>query len=125
MASIRTASELGLAIRARRKELSLSQIGLAERVGVTRQWVIDIEKGKPRAELELVLRTIRALDMNLSIEKPSQVNHAAGYAQAYVPLPIKDVLTRLDRSSGKSTPSILETFRRAVAEGRSRNKKAD
>lgn len=82
MASIRTASELGLAIRARRKELTLSQIGLAERVGVTRQWVIDIEKGKPRAEFELVLRTIRALDLNMSIEKPSQVNYAADYAQA-------------------------------------------
>jgi HTH-type transcriptional regulator/antitoxin HipB len=123
MASIRTASELGLAIRARRKELALDQATLAERVGVTRQWVIDIEKGKPRAELELVMRTLRALDLNVLIEKPGQVNHSTGYAQAYIAPPVKDVLTRLERSSGP-TPSIVETFRRAVADGKARDKKA-
>jgi len=32
-------------------------------VGVTRAWVIQIEKGKPRAELALVLRTLTALGL--------------------------------------------------------------
>ena len=63
MPAIRTASELGLAIRSRRRELKLDQAELARRVGVTRQWVIDIEKGKPRAELELVMRALHALEL--------------------------------------------------------------
>jgi len=38
---------------------------LAERVGVTRQWVIDIEKGKPRAELGLALKALQVLGLML------------------------------------------------------------
>ena len=68
---VRAPSDLGQAIRQRRKQLGLDQRSLAERVGVSRQWIVEIEKGKPRAELGLVLRTLKALELQLEIGNPS------------------------------------------------------
>lgn len=62
---IRSPSELGALIRGRRHELGLDQGSLADKVGVSRQWIIDIEKGKPRAAVGLILRTLNALGIFL------------------------------------------------------------
>ena len=64
---IRTPLDLGLAIRDRRRKLKLSQTELARKAGVGRQWVVAIERGKSRAEFGLVLRTLAALDLPLTI----------------------------------------------------------
>ena len=64
---LRTPKDVGAIVRQRRRELHLDQRTLAERVGVSRQWIIDCEKGKPRAELGLVLRTLVALGLRLSV----------------------------------------------------------
>ena len=64
---IRTPIDFGLVIRDRRRKLKLSQTELARRVGAGRQWVVAIEHGKSRAELGLVLRTLSALDLSLTI----------------------------------------------------------
>jgi len=64
---VRTPSDLGFLIRERRKKLGLDQQELAKKVGVSRLWVIEIEKGKPRAEIGLVMRTLLALDLDLDI----------------------------------------------------------
>lgn len=71
MPIIHTAKDLGLAIRSRRRALGWDQATLAKQVGVTRQWVIDIEKGKPRAELALAMRAIRVLGLSLNLEAAS------------------------------------------------------
>lgn len=60
---VHSARELGLAIRERRRELGMGQLELATNVGVSRQWISGVERGKPRAEVGLVLRTLRALDL--------------------------------------------------------------
>ena len=62
---IRTPGDLGGLIRDRRKQLKLDQAAFARRVGVSRQWVIQIEHGHSRAELGLVLRALDALDIQL------------------------------------------------------------
>ncbi len=64
---IHTVEELGAAIRHRRRQLNWDQQSLAARVGVSRQWIVEIEAGKPRAEIGLLLRTLRALDLQLQI----------------------------------------------------------
>ncbi|HHU94900.1 MAG TPA: helix-turn-helix transcriptional regulator [Alcaligenaceae bacterium] len=60
-----TTEDFAVLVRSRRRELKLSQAQLAEQIGVSRQWVIDIEKGKPRAELALVLSVLEALGIQL------------------------------------------------------------
>lgn len=63
---IRTPADLGAVIRDRRKQLGLDQAELARRVGVSRQWVIGIERGRSRAELGLVLRALDTLGVRLA-----------------------------------------------------------
>ncbi len=65
---VRSAEELGLVIRERRRKLGLNQRELAQRVGVSRQWIVGVEKGKPRAEVDLVLRTLNVLGLDLDVE---------------------------------------------------------
>ena len=65
---IRTPKELGALIRDRRKSLGLGQAALAERVGVSRQWVVEIEQGKPRAGVGLVFRTLEGLRVKLAVD---------------------------------------------------------
>jgi len=65
---LRTPTEIGALLRQRRRDLGLSQLELAQRVGVSRQWIVDVERGKPRAELGLVLRALEVLDVRLRIE---------------------------------------------------------
>ena len=62
---IRTPVDVGALIRDRRTKVGLKQQSLAGKVGVSRQWLIEVEKGKPRAEIGLVLRTIEVLGILL------------------------------------------------------------
>jgi HTH-type transcriptional regulator/antitoxin HipB len=43
----------------------MDQATLARKVGVSRWWIHEVEKGKPRAELGLVLRTLTTLGVSL------------------------------------------------------------
>ncbi len=62
---IRTSADLGAIIRDRRKHLKLDQASFAKRIGVSRQWIIELEHGHARAELGLVLRALDALNIRL------------------------------------------------------------
>jgi len=77
---IRTPADLGAVIRDRRKQLKLDQAAFAKRIGVSRQWVIEIERGHARAELGLVLRAIDVLGIHLdaSIEQTDQSRQPGG-----------------------------------------------
>jgi HTH-type transcriptional regulator/antitoxin HipB len=48
---IRALADLGALIRSTRKNFRLEQSTLARKIGVSRLWLVDIEKGKPRAEI--------------------------------------------------------------------------
>ncbi len=66
---VSTPTDIGLLIREKRKKSGLDQRALAERVGVSRQWIVEIEKGKPGAEIGLILRTVKALDLDILVEE--------------------------------------------------------
>lgn len=63
---VRTPADLGAIIRERRRELGLGQAELAGRIGVSRQWIIGVERGHARAELGLVLRALDTLAIRLN-----------------------------------------------------------
>ncbi len=50
------------------EKLGLDQAQLAEKAGTSRKWLIEVEQGKPGAEIGLVLRTLRILGVSLTIE---------------------------------------------------------
>jgi len=64
---IRTTKDLGAAIRDRRKKKNLDQGELAELVGVSRRWINEVEQGKPRAEVSLILKTLDTLGLNVDL----------------------------------------------------------
>jgi len=78
---IRTTSDLGKAIRAYRLHAGLSQQALADLVGTTQDWISGIERGRPRAEIGLVLRTIVALQIPLDVPPPEFASQRALSAQ--------------------------------------------
>lgn len=64
----RTPLQLGLAIRRLRDRRRLSQADLAERAGVSRQWIIAVEQGRRTGlEVGLLMRVLDALDASLTI----------------------------------------------------------
>jgi HTH-type transcriptional regulator/antitoxin HipB len=75
---IRTPLEFGLVIREKRRQRELSQAELARKVGVSRQWIVGVERGKSRSELGLVLQTLNVLDISLSVdvERPRPASDA-------------------------------------------------
>ncbi len=65
---VRTANDIGTYIRDQRRRQKLGQAELAERIGVSRRWITQIEQGKPRAELGLVLKALETLGIDLRVE---------------------------------------------------------
>ncbi|MGB5813040.1 MAG: helix-turn-helix transcriptional regulator, partial [Polyangiales bacterium] len=61
------ASQLGRAIRARRKALSLTQKDLAAYAGVGVAFLYDLEKGKASVRLDKVLDVLRILALEMVI----------------------------------------------------------
>lgn len=56
---------------------------------MSRQWIVDIEKGKPRAELQLILRALQALGLELML--------GPGVAQvSEVGVPDRDTVTPIN-----------------------------
>lgn len=92
---ILTADELGLLLRARRRELGWDQQTLAARIGASRLWVVEFEKGKPRAEVGLVLRALAAL--GLRIDVIPETSAAMTTEEASSPLPDIDAVVRAAR----------------------------
>ena len=70
---IRTATDLGAFIRERRNKLGMDQIDLAKKAGTSRKWLVEVEQGKPGAEIGLILRTLKSLEISIDLEADSSV----------------------------------------------------
>lgn len=63
-------NDLASLVKSRRKQAGLTQAELAERIGVKALWVSQFEKGKPTAQVGIVLRALRVLDVDLWTGEP-------------------------------------------------------
>lgn len=77
---IRTVRDLGATIRAQRRALAWDQATLAQRAGVSRLWIHQVEVGKPGASVGLVLATLRVLGLELDAELASRPREPKGKA---------------------------------------------
>ena len=75
--TLRNSRDFGALIRDRRRTLGLSQQALADAIGASRLWVNQVERGKPRAELGLVLRALDRLGVNLRAAKREEASGTA------------------------------------------------
>ncbi|MCC4585593.1 helix-turn-helix transcriptional regulator [Xanthomonas sp. NCPPB 1067] len=117
MDTARTPSDVGNIIRARRKRLGWDQARLAHEIGVSRQWIVDIEKGKPRAELQLILRALQALGLELmlgpSAAQVPPVNAPDGGTLTPIDL---DAIIEHNRSNSRLGTNVLNAFNNNIFE---------
>ena len=83
---LRTPADFGAVIRERRRRAGLNQAALAAKVGVGRQWIVEVERGKPGAPLGLILRTLAALNISLVTDERGRKNERASTNQGGVDL---------------------------------------
>ncbi|AKK62533.1 helix-turn-helix transcriptional regulator [Xanthomonas oryzae pv. oryzicola] len=111
MDTVRTPSDVGNIIRARRKRLGWDQARLAHEIGVSRQWIVDIEKGKPRAELQLILRALQALGLELILSSDiAQIPPANAPERGTVTLIDLDAIIEHNRSNSRLGTTVLNAF---------------
>ncbi len=67
-----TPKDLGSLVWEARMNNGLTQAQLGERIGASRYWVAQFERGKSGAELGLTLKALRALNLVITIE-PKEV----------------------------------------------------
>ena len=65
--NVRTARDLGAAIKQARKTRGLSQEALAREVGVHQPKVSAVERGAPGVRVGLVLQILRTLDLTVTV----------------------------------------------------------
>lgn len=66
--TIRSPEELGKVLRAVRKSTRVRQDDLAALVGVSKQFAVDVEAGKPTVQFGRVLRLLDELGIVLSVD---------------------------------------------------------
>lgn len=69
---LRTTSELAQLVRARRRELGLSQEALADLSGVHRMQISLFERGERVGRFDTVLRIVHTLGMDLEVRPRGQ-----------------------------------------------------
>jgi transcriptional regulator with XRE-family HTH domain len=68
--TIRSASDLGLAVRAVRRSSKVRLDDLAATAGVSKQFASDVEHGKPTVQLGLVLKLLAELGVPFELAIP-------------------------------------------------------
>jgi HTH-type transcriptional regulator/antitoxin HipB len=51
----------------------MDQITLAKKTGTSRKWLVEVEQGKPRAEIGLILRTLKSLGVYIDLKTDSSL----------------------------------------------------
>jgi y4mF family transcriptional regulator len=69
---IKTAKDLGIIIKDRRKEMKLSQAELAGLCGVGNRFIVELEAGKPTIQFNKALYVAMNLGLELRIAKRGQ-----------------------------------------------------
>lgn len=67
---LKTAKELGDAIRKARKTQGLKQKDLAGLCNTGLRFIVELEAGKPTCRLELALKVAHAVGLKLNVEEP-------------------------------------------------------
>lgn len=94
---LHTVRDVGAMVRDARAQRRLTQAELARRAGVSREWLVRLEHGSPRLELQLVLDTLAALGLSLTAVEsdPEDTPHEARW---------NDVLAGLADGATPATP---------------------
>jgi len=94
-ALLRTSADIGTVIRARREAMGLNQAELARLASVGRQWLIQMEKGKPTAQIDPILKTFEALNLKLMVLNEVEREHENGQSANPITAEINSIIETL------------------------------
>ena len=103
---IRRPQDIGALVKTTRIAKGFNQKQLADRLGVSRLWVNELEGGKATSRFDLVLRALNELDISLT----ATTNHGheqeqTGSSRQFTPIDIDAIAdTGLDHTNEKRTP---------------------
>ncbi len=71
---VRTVRDLGALVRSARRAQGLTQTDLAERLRVSRDWIVRLEQGSPRLEAQKMLDALGVLGLTIEVSsaEPTQ-----------------------------------------------------
>jgi HTH-type transcriptional regulator/antitoxin HipB len=69
---------LGRVVRETRRALALTQPGLALSAGVGVRFLVDIEKGKPTAQIGKIMQVLAALGIEMQLSPPDPIKATDG-----------------------------------------------
>lgn len=64
----RKASDIAAVVRAAREDAGISQAELADRLAFSRDYMVDLESGKPTLHLTRLLRVLHELGITLTLD---------------------------------------------------------
>jgi len=96
--------DLGAAIRSRRRALRLTQAELSGRADVSRQWLVEVESGHPRAEIGRLLGVLKVL--NLELATASQLHDNLAVLDRMLPAPSLARAVRKEIAGGDTNFSL-------------------
>lgn len=116
MPQLMSPAVLGAMVRDARLAAGLSQTALGERIGASRYWIAEFERGKPTAELGLALKAVQALGLTLEVTAPRTPADAtsapANMANAADDVPSIDlgaiITAATGRPNGRATAASLD-----------------
>ena len=73
-----SALDVGRIIAAARRHAGMSQTGLARAVGVTQNWISEVENGKDTAQIGRVLRVLSFFKVRLEVSEAPWLKRAGG-----------------------------------------------
>ena len=80
--AIHSPEDLGLVIRAVRKSTKVRQDDLAGAARVSRQFTVNVEKGKPTVQLGRVLLLLSELGIALNVDIPDEASRTLSMLQS-------------------------------------------
>ena len=72
--NVHNARDLGAAAREKREALGLTQQALADAAGVSREWLLGFEGGKPGVSLFRVFTVLHALHLTVDLSDSTEVD---------------------------------------------------
>ncbi len=105
---IRRPSEVGAIIMTVRRTQGLSQAQLADRLGVSRVWLGQVERGKSSPRLDLILRVLNELQITLAAYASDDVMPDRLPVDALSPIDIDDIA---DTGLAQSRPAAARSVR--------------
>jgi HTH-type transcriptional regulator / antitoxin HipB len=98
--NLRSPRDVGALLKDRRKALGLGQADLAKRVGVSRFWVNQTERGNSGAALGHVLRALAAVGVDLK----AVVDEGNEITPDHPPIVAPDIDAIIDNARRKTRP---------------------